>query len=193
VHLYSYKKNELWVSTYGGGLNKLNLRTGENIIFNNLPNADYAIQTNNVWEVLRDSLNYLWIVSLGEGVFCCDLANYDIKHYYFIPRDSSSIANNFSYDLLIDQKSRLWIPTFRGISNYDYQRDNFINYTLYSDSLDNSLLNNVQCMYQDNFGAMWAGTRSGLLQLDQNMQIKQVYTNKNGLLDNFVQAILGVW
>jgi len=63
--IYETENNILWISTYNGGLSKLNLKTNVFTNYTNNPNDENSLSNNIVFSVIQDKNNpsYLWIAT----------------------------------------------------------------------------------------------------------------------------------
>ncbi|HTJ51219.1 MAG TPA: two-component regulator propeller domain-containing protein, partial [Cyclobacteriaceae bacterium] len=119
--VYKDHQSRIWVGTFSKGIcvyDKIKNKFGELDI--SLPND----VVNAIW---KDQKNRLWIGTEGGLV----MQQGDHVKYYTHQRDNkSTLPNDPVLTIFEDSKNRLWFGTWDGgVSRYDEQHDNFINYT----------------------------------------------------------------
>lgn len=151
--LCSYK-NELLIATdYGlysldsenNGVREINFYDGE----------------PRIREILKDSLNRLWIGTEGDGLFLLDEEFKQLRNFKHSISSSNSICNNNVRSMAFDNQGNLWIGTFVGLSIYNPDSDIFQN--IYPDNSRPYALsqNSVRAIFKDKEDGMWLGTFYG--------------------------------
>lgn len=125
--------------------------------YKNYTNED-GLSHNYILSVTQDSLGFLWIATI-DGLNRFDGTKF--KKYRNIRNDSTSISSNVLHTLYVDSNGDLWIGTFnKGLCRYNFQHDNFIQYTYNSDSLGTSD-GRIYGIDEDNEGNLWIATFDG--------------------------------
>ena len=107
----------------------------------------------NVTDMCEDHLGYLWISTLGNGLFRYDGANY----VQYMPSDApGSIHSSTVNTLCTDSQGCLWIGTQRGINKYVAQSNSFENYPI------DENWNYIVKLFEDASQRLFATTRRGL-------------------------------
>ncbi|UCH66070.1 MAG: hypothetical protein JSW63_02750, partial [Ignavibacterium sp.] len=103
------KKNNLWISGYGG-LRKIDLATMslEKIEFENSPIRSFNIS------IFMDNNGILWGCE-GYGFGSYDPSNGTVKAYSFNSANINSISNNYVSSIIQDKDRTLWLGTDNGI------------------------------------------------------------------------------
>ncbi|MEX1058703.1 MAG: two-component regulator propeller domain-containing protein, partial [Natronospirillum sp.] len=103
-----------------------------------------------------------------------DLRSGDITHHVHDPDQPNGIPNDVIRDIASDADGRLWLATHGGLSRFDPDTQEFINYfhdVQNPGSLSTNLLWRV---HVDHRGMVWAGSRGELNRLDpQTRQIQR--------------------
>ena len=94
--LYEDVEGSIWCGTYGGGLNKLNVRTGK---FKHYTTAD-GLLNNNVFSLLPDKNNNLWLLGYN-GISKFNLSD----HTFQVFTQQQGLLNK-EYDAFLYGKSR---------------------------------------------------------------------------------------
>jgi len=88
-----------------------------NILFNHIT-IDNGLSQSSVTCILQDKLGFMWF-GTQDGLNRYD--GYNFKVFKNIPKDSTSLAENFIYSLYEDQSGTLYIETQSGIFHKYYQ------------------------------------------------------------------------
>jgi ligand-binding sensor domain-containing protein/signal transduction histidine kinase/CheY-like chemotaxis protein/AraC-like DNA-binding protein len=116
-HLYSLLKDadgNIWVATYGGGLNKLDRKTGRFSAFKFSDGKAGTISNNIILNLFQDSRNNIWVCTPSG------LNKYDKNTNTFqVYSKSAGFAGNMFYNLLEDKKGLLWVLTEKGLSSFN--------------------------------------------------------------------------
>lgn len=104
----------------------------------------------------------IWLMTNnGIRVFDIDSKSY-IKHYQFVPGDSSSLPNNYTTWGMVDEEGEIWIGTEGGLCLFNEKSESFNTMTK-KDGLPSNM---VVCIVADREKNIWVSTASGLAVLD---------------------------
>jgi len=202
-------KNNLWIGTFLGGIDVLNLQTGVFKHYTNNPADPSSLPDNRVWSFLRDSNNDIW-VGTSAGLDKFDPATGSFVHFRnlvdgqqvnWIAEDSDHTLwigadNLVLYDpknqtitripettrcMLHDSKNRYWLATpNRGIALFSKEKG-ILKY--YSEK--NGLANNqTLAILEDNEHFLWISTTNGLSKFDPESERFHNFSLKNGFQNN---------
>ncbi|MBU1680411.1 MAG: hypothetical protein KKD86_16430 [Bacteroidetes bacterium] len=106
---------ELWIGTYGGGLNKFDEKSKQFVSYKNTKNNRNSISSNNVLTIFEDSEGNLWIGTSGGGLNRFDkktesFERFTIKH---------GIKSKVIYGILEDNRKNLWFSSDNGLFKYN--------------------------------------------------------------------------
>jgi len=150
------QSGNLWVGSDGGGLSMLDKDKEEFIHFKNDPGNSFSLSNNSVSVIHRDKNGTLWIGTNGGG-----LNKYSPKDKTFIRfREKDGLPNDMICGILEDDAGNLWISTYKGISRFDSQNENFRNFGV-EDGLQGNEFNNWAFCKSKN-GTMYFGGTNGL-------------------------------
>ena len=108
------KNNILWVSTSGGGLNRINTKTEESIVFRNDENDKNSIPSNYVRSVLRDSNDDLWICT-DNGLGKLNEKTNEFTVYNSKIYDTNTLVNDRVISIYESKLGTIWIGTYDGL------------------------------------------------------------------------------
>lgn len=196
-------KGNIWIGTYGGGLNKF-----DGIDFTLYTIAE-GLQSNTITSIFEDSKKHLWVGSSNGGVSRFNgksfdkiisakisvlSINEDKNGVIFIGTEKNGVftiirstllpvpqldflIGNPIHAILKDKNNNLLFATEKsGI--YFYTGKSIKNITTH----DGLPTNTVKCLVQDNNGIYWFGTASGLCKYDGNT-IKTITPDNNKFLN----------
>ena len=84
----------------------------------------------------------------------------------------------------------MWLATFAGLNRFDPKTEQFTVYRHDPQNVRSLSHNSVNAIREDRQGLLWVGTRYGLNQLDRSRGAFTAFTEKDGLPDDRIQAIL---
>lgn len=144
-----------------------------------------------VRSIFRDYKGFIWF-GTQEGLARFD--GYDFRIYNHAPNDSTSLCHSTINVITEDGNKNMWIGTVDGLSLYNREKDNFINYTGYIKS--SHILGNISIssIYDDKKGNIWIGTiGNGIIKLNLKTLTSTFYYNnpedKNSLNSNYITSI----
>jgi len=157
--IYQDRNNDLWISTFGGGVNFFSNRAKQFRVVNERYGTDQSIRNNLVNSFFEDE-TYLWIGTEG-GLDRLNKKTGKFKHYQYDAENPRSLASNGIYSIIKDSKGNLWIGTWSGgLHLYNYKTDDFTRFV--PDGKPGSLgSSNVFSICEDSFGNLWIGTNAG--------------------------------
>jgi len=189
-NFYQDKRGDLWIGTYGGGINKvIKIENGipQFKRYQHNPNNPESISDNDATAIYEDRLGNLWIGTYGGGLNLFNRDTETFTNYRHDPDDTSSIAENIVWAIIEDSKNNLWIGTDqRGLDLFDREKETFTHY-LFS----NKFVSTILAIVEDKKGRLWIGTHyEGLLLFDKERGIIDRYSSHNGLPSNSVKSIV---
>lgn len=192
--IYSLCKDEqgnIWIGTYGDGINRINLLEDKFIHLKSELNNKRSLNNSQVNTFLEEE-DYLWIGTEG-GLNRYNKKEDTFTHFVYNPSDKNSIGSNAVCALCKDKLGNLWVGTWAGgLNRFDYKTETFEHY--YNDPKDTTSLgsNNIFAILEDSKGTLWIGTMGdGLNKFDRTKKIFTRYnTSNSGILTDFVSAII---
>ena len=149
----------LWLATYANGVDLFDKKTGEFVHFNRstLP----ALASDMVWSVADDGQGNLYIGHVDEGLSILSLKDRRIKHYVHISGNPNSLPDNAVWDIFKDNQHRIWVGTASGLSLYNPEKEEFINFKNYRNIPDRLVSNKIFSITQTEDHKLWVGTENG--------------------------------
>ena len=154
--------------------------------------------SNNIFSMLRDSKNRMWMGSFGGGLHLAEWRNNELTFRQINMRNEHQ---DMMRGMIQDRSGLIWVGCNEGVNVFDPDeliRDesryiNFRNDIKNEHSLNN---NEVKTIFEDSQGRIWLGTTGGglnLLMREEPLERSwfKHYTAKNGLSNEVIQAIIG--
>jgi ligand-binding sensor domain-containing protein/two-component sensor histidine kinase len=154
--IYEDRQHELWVGTFGGGLNKFDRITKTFERFQNNLQDPFSLPNDKVLCLYEDKSGNFWIGTSGNGLVKFDREN---KHFYS-HNVGKKLDADVIYGILEDEEKNLWLSTSNGIYRYSYENESVTHYNI-QDGVQ-SLEFNGGAFFKSSDGEMFFGGINGL-------------------------------
>ncbi len=162
----------LWLGTLGGGLNRVDRRTGTVVRYRRRAGDPVSLCHDLVWALYQDRRGVLWI-GTNEGLCALDRRSERFTRYT-LPLGSAGSIQPSVQAIREDQAGRLWIASKIGLYRL-YPQTGAVKWFARPGSdqggsaVDDSFL---QSLYVDRAGFLWMGTfGGGLYRLDTETDV----------------------
>tara|TARA_R110000868_G_scaffold304437_15_gene565228 strand:+ start:31351 stop:34794 length:3444 start_codon:yes stop_codon:yes gene_type:complete len=193
-NIYEDRDQNLWISTFGEGLNLYNRKDDNFTRFNSsTANLNNRISGDAVFTVLHDSQGKLW-VGTNNGISVRDKEGEPFKN--IIPKDQFGIdvADKNMDCLYEDSKTNIWICTRTGLFRYNRESDSFKAYYFEktnSKSIGSNVINDI---VESSDSTIWLATQGGGLnayhyETDSFIRYKHSTLNDESIADNAVLTV----
>ena len=168
---------DIWVATFGGGLNFLKQITplkNENVDHPKFKFIHYSINSNGqsslsdnkTINLFEDREKNIWIGTFHGGLNKLDAVNKklspDNAKFKTFQRNNSKISNNTVMAIQEGTDGFLWVGTFGGgIDRFDFKNEIFINFSKISSPLNAFPDVEILSLFVDRSGILWAGSHLG--------------------------------
>ena len=163
----------MWIGTQNYGLHKLNRSRQP---FHHIVPATATTNGLNhpeVTAILHIPSNKIWIGTNGGGINILTRSS-ESGHtfsYQYLTKENSNLQSNLITALYRDQLGNIWVGTHgAGVALAEIQDDGSVQFHHFTHNplKNNSITgNNVNAIYEDQYGQIWIGTNSGLNQFDR--------------------------
>jgi signal transduction histidine kinase/ligand-binding sensor domain-containing protein/AraC-like DNA-binding protein len=192
-------QGNLWLGTRGNGV-VVFPPSGEAPVRNyHLQESRQYAGSNNIFDILLDSKNRMWLATFGGGLFYADLNKPEVvfRHVDF---QGSNHNQDMTRVIIEDRNGLIWVGTNEGVKVFDPDKllrnsSRYISFRF--DVNDDRTINNneVKAIYEDRQGRIWLGTTGGglnLLMMKEPLEhsLFKHYTSKDGLSNDVIQAII---
>ena len=155
--LHESSSGNIWIGTDGGGLSRFDpvSQVFEHFRFDE---ADpRALGSDRIWSLFEDSQGRLWVGTKDGGLNRFDPACGCFERYTEATHD---LSNDTIYGILPGRNDTLWLSTNRGLSNFDPQRERFINFDIRDGLPTNEF--NFGAYHRDSQGRLIFGSIRGI-------------------------------
>jgi ligand-binding sensor domain-containing protein/two-component sensor histidine kinase len=169
-------RGNIWVGTFGGGINKLDLHTKTFTRFVHDPNITNSISKNDILSMYEDQSGIIWIGShLGKGLNKLERTTEKFKQVNKSFNNNNGLNDDVVWALYEDENSELWIGTYKGgLNKWDRKKSTFTYFK------NNTEFNHIRVIREDENGNLLIGTYSGgLFVFNKNFGIINNYKNNS--------------
>ncbi|MBN1925166.1 MAG: hypothetical protein JW798_04960 [Prolixibacteraceae bacterium] len=172
--LFLDRFNDMWVGTFGGGINLYSYRTKKFHVVKESYDDESTIK-NNLVNAFFEEDDYLWIGTEG-GLDRLNKKTGQFKNYRYQRNNPRSLGSNTVLSILKDSRGNLWIGTWAGgLNRYNYKTDDFERF-LPGDDEGSIGSANIFCIFEDSRKNLWIGTnRGGLNKYDYTTGLFKQY------------------
>ncbi|MCB0731374.1 MAG: response regulator, partial [Ignavibacteriae bacterium] len=166
----SDKDGMIWVSTYGGGLNRYNTKTNKFSVFKIAGNESKKDDPEEINKMCEDINGNLWLACYDRTL---NIFNKESETFTRIP--FSEIGGGFNTTgMLIDSQNRLWLATRQGgIVLYNIESSEIKKFTTEDGLPTNDL---IYDFFEDKNNNIYCRTRKELLKFSSDGQFARYYT-----------------
>lgn len=177
--LFRDNSGKIWIGYATDGLLYINPATNEEYYFDAdiyLPNG---LRSNTIRDIFQDHSGLMWIATKFQGIHTYDNRQETFKKHKYNAILDEKIKNKFILSIFEDTKKNIWI----GTKNSGLYRFNTINNEIVNFSPDHAnepyyiVDDRIECIVEDAFGNIWAGTEHGLNKLDKKRNRFIPYNN----------------
>ncbi len=190
------KKGFLWIGTYGGGIDKLNLSTGvfENYHFD--PNIPTSLSKNDILSIYEDASGTIWVgTHLGKGLSKLETS---VEKFNRITKDLSNkkgLNDDVVWAITEDEDSVVWIGTYKGgLNKWDRKNGKFSYYDIQSGAVRRISDNHIRSLKDDSENLLIGTYNRGLCVFNKATGKFKVYSNdpndSTSIGANQIQSIL---
>tara|TARA_R110002126_G_scaffold3499_6_gene19996 strand:- start:8760 stop:12770 length:4011 start_codon:yes stop_codon:yes gene_type:complete len=161
---------DIWVTTEGGGLNRLDQATGTFKKYVHNPDDSTSISSNRSFMPFEDSNGDLWVGTLGDGLNRMRAGEDGIfTRYAHVHDDLNTLSSHLVFWLNQDNEGFIWAGTGNGITRIDPKTEEFTRFLFESEGdgfygRPENVLD--QYLSPNDPGTLWLATGNGLVHLN---------------------------
>ena len=193
------QNQKLWFAGFSG-VYIFDLNTSELQYFSNQPDNQHGIPPNQIYKILIDKNNTVWISVINEGIYVYNPEDSTYTIFKNDPDDPSSLSGNRVEKLYEDSKGNIWAGTLNeGLDLYIPESKSFKRYI---PDPENTYSTRVRAIFEDLKGNFFVGTRAGLYILDTLTQKFRIYASEghnfsklsqNSIIESFIDKTGTLW
>jgi ligand-binding sensor domain-containing protein/signal transduction histidine kinase len=161
------KEGNIWIATWGGGLNKLDWSKGKFTHFKHDANDPNSISSDFIrgLSMIRDNEGNLWI-GTNAGLNMFDVKTNRFVRFIHDKNNPKSVGSNDVTAVFEDSQRNLWVGTENGGLGLFNRKDKTFTRFQHADTNPLSIANNnVRIIFEDSRHRFWVGTHGGGLDL----------------------------
>lgn len=134
-----------------------------------------------IQSLYEDQQGYLWIGTLGSGLFLYDQKNNNVRHFNFDPEDKHSLGSDYITSIFEDSRNQIWLTT----AGNGFCRLNREDYSFMRYNSGKGISSRITCgMLEDGQGFLWISSTDGLIKFNpENLEVT-MFKKINGLTEN---------
>ncbi|HSL89740.1 MAG TPA: two-component regulator propeller domain-containing protein, partial [Ignavibacteriaceae bacterium] len=191
------KPGNIWIGTFGSGLDRYNKDTRRFINFRHNPTNQSSLADDDVLSLSIERSGIIWAGShLGAGITKIQKNRAKFNLYTHIPNKKNGLSDNVIWSIYEDKRKVLWVGTYRGgLNRIDRSKNQFTKLQHSPNILNSISSDHIRAITEDRFGNLWVGTyNKGLNLIDKRTgTVKRISNDpgiKHSLSSNQVQTIL---
>jgi signal transduction histidine kinase/ligand-binding sensor domain-containing protein/CheY-like chemotaxis protein/HPt (histidine-containing phosphotransfer) domain-containing protein len=155
------EQETLWVGTYEGGLNRIDLVNETTKVYRHSELDESSIGANGITDILRISDGTLLVGTYGGGLGQLKTRGDHFVNHRRMDGDSNTISSNFIMAIYEDSLGYIWIGTENGLNVFDPNTGRFQRFFNDRDNPYSISSNLPWCFLEDSQGTLWIGTSGG--------------------------------
>ena len=133
-----------------------------------------------VWDMIMDQRNWVWLATDHEGLIVVDLNNKEIKQFLNNKFDETSLSENTVKHLMLDKSGNMWIGAYRNGLNQYIERPSGIR------TIE---LGDINTTVEGKDGTYWLGTDNrGIIKYNPETETSELIDKSSGFASNVMVA-----
>ncbi len=176
-------EGNLWVGSFGSGLNIRMANTGEAINLKNIEGKAGSLSRNGISGIATDCSGDIWVSTCGGGLNRRRPSGNGrienrFEHFLHDPEAPGSISHDIILFLYVDSRCRLWAGTYSGGLNMLDPATGKARLFTMEDGLAG---NTIYSILEDHAGSLWLSTDNGVSRMIVAEERFINYSMRNGL------------
>lgn len=187
--LYCDPSDILWIGTYRGGLNKVDLKTGRFGLIRNTVETPFAGKSNDIVSVYEDARGNAWIANGYGGATRIDAKTHEFRAFTHDPRNVASISAGEVSSITGDSTGAVWIAVGTNLDRFDPTTNSFTHAPVpHADPKDHPILT----IYCDRHSTIWLGVQD--LGVEHYLPSTKKFVQHNAMSpDTLFHRVDGAW
>ena len=133
-----------------------------------------------VWDMIMDQRNWVWLATDHEGLIVVDLNNKEIKQFLNNKFDETSLSENTVKRLMLDKSGNMWVGAYRNGLNQYIERPSGIR------TIE---LGDINTTVEGKDGNYWLGTDNrGIIKYNPETETSELIDKSSGFASNVMVA-----
>ncbi len=177
THFYETTSNEIWISTYGEGINVVDIDNKLIKYFKSEKDNEDSLSDNIIYNVLERDNGSIWITT-NHGLNRYNRESSSFKRYNRDRDSESSLSGDNTRFLYEDSSQNLWIATMNsGLNRYIDNSNTFEHYT----TREGLSSNNIFSILEGKDNQIWISTSAGISMIHTTKKQIKTLNEDDGL------------
>ncbi|MBZ0328236.1 MAG: hypothetical protein K8F54_11560 [Altibacter sp.] len=165
--LYEDDDHVLWIATFGGGLNSLDLQTGVIHRYKLNPDDPASFPSNRLFSITEYPNGTLWL-GANEGLIKFDKSSGESELFLSHKNSDKTLRDNYIGIVTADDSGNLWLRSDSGLTRFHTKTHQTVYYqrSPYSNSVSLGNVSDIQFVN----GKLLVSCTTGLLQIDPKQE-----------------------
>ncbi|MCF8241315.1 MAG: SpoIIE family protein phosphatase [Melioribacteraceae bacterium] len=192
ISLFEDKNKDLWICTWGGGLNKYDRKSGKFLRYMSNDSGN-SIGSNMVAYAFFDKKDNMWL-SLDFGVDYFDKSNGEFTHYSPDKSKPDRLSADIEFPVYEDEYSRIWFTSQNGgLDILDPVTGDVVRHRYTTSNPDGLNMDQILTAMVDRSGVLWLGSGgAGLNKFVSSQDVFKTYRpnpgSKNSLSNQMIRC-----
>lgn len=189
--MFEDSDKQLWIGTYNG-LALFDKKNQNFKTYKSRKDDSTSLSFNDISSLCEDKQGNLWVGTWGGGLNRMDRKTGKFKQYLPKPDQSNGLMDEIITSLFVSKDGTLYVGTAAGgLHVYIENFDRFFSFRFNPADPSSISSNSINWITEDSHSIIWIGTAGGgLNRFDPKSKKFNHYTEKDGLADNAITAIL---
>lgn len=185
------RKGRMWIGTVNSGMDVYDPQNETFLHLKSDARSPATLSSNSILSIFEDQNGTIWVGTNGGGLNRFNESDTTFTRFNHNQGVMHTPVNKSVWTITGDSDSTIWIGTDNGLTRFNTITGEF-NAIDYLYSTHDSLISvTVFSVYRENDSVLWLGTKgSGLKRVNINTGEYITYTEKDGLSNNVVYAIV---
>ena len=152
----------VWVGIYGGGLNRVDLKTGQTDQYRHAAADEHSLSDDRVMALSVDGDGGVWVGTRNGGLSHLDPQTGKFTHHRHDPENPNSLSSDAVSSIFGENNGILWVGTYgAGLNRFDTANATFSVYRHDPDNGTSLSSDRILNTVRDRSGMLWVGTEDG--------------------------------
>ncbi len=154
--------NDIWMGTWGGGLNIYNRSTGKLSVFRHYDKNPKSLSFDKIQTLFKDKQGTIWIGTAGRGLCKFNATDSSFISYPYGEHKPNAITQGRIWAITQAADGLLWVGTEGGVNTVDPTSGVIKKIELEPEEKKSESANLVRALYARKNGDIWVGTQNGI-------------------------------
>ncbi|MDT0603415.1 hybrid sensor histidine kinase/response regulator transcription factor [Thalassotalea castellviae] len=190
IRSLAHQGNYVWIATWGGGLNRYDLRLKRFDYFRHDLHDNRSLSADTVYTVFNTAQNEIWLGTVQGG-----LSRFIANCQCFERLNPSQGYQLVTVPDLAEGANSLWVATNNGLSQFSFETQTFNHYSMLKPFELGNITRDIRSVFISRDGTIWLGSyQGGVLAIPANGFAIQTYQYSeqahNSLISDDINSLM---